>query len=140
MKNMFYATRLDKEGNKLTTSYGTEKMAKTYGGNGKISETIFTIDFETNEVLEGDIGDRPVIRSLLVNNGTVGADLLNGKFRLYGRNRGEWEFLKLTFDSYGAANALMKAMIGQFEALTIVGPSDTKTVGPTSDYVSEGIM
>lgn len=142
MKNLFYATRLDKEGNKLTTSYTNKKMADQYGGAGSVvQETLYGINFGANLIHEGEIGTNiPIIRSLLVNNGEVGSATSDGRFKLYARIKGEWEDLNMSFSNYGAANALMKAIIGQYEALVIVTSADLEDNRPAPQELTVGIL
>jgi hypothetical protein len=140
LKNLYYATRLDKEGNKLTTSYTTEKMSKQYGGTqSQRSETLYMMNFEKNTVEEN--GPGPIVRSLLVNNGEVTQASANGKFKLYGRENSVWSQTPFAYDNYGAANAVMKALIGQYEALVIVSNGDMTDERPeTKDVDLGGLM
>lgn len=140
MKNLFYATRLDKDGNKLTTSYTNKKMADTYGGaNSLVQETIYAINLETNDVLEGAEG-LPIVRSLMVNNGEIGSSSGEGRFKLYARVNGVWQDLNMGFSNYGAANALMKAIIGQYEALVITSGADMEDKRPAPAELTGGIL
>jgi hypothetical protein len=121
MKDLFYATRLDKAGNKLMTSYTNAASCKKYGGAGStLSETLYRVQFKENggAYINDDV-DGPLVRSLLVNNTGAAGD--TGKYVLYGKMASSgWSRTPFSFSQYGSANTAMKAMIGMYEALMIV--------------------
>ncbi|RZK44585.1 MAG: hypothetical protein EOO61_03260 [Hymenobacter sp.] len=123
MKNLFYATRLDKNGHKLVTSYPSAVNRDKFGGAGAIKEEIlYFADFLASGGAK--ISNDPsgyIMRSYMVNNGAA-AD--SGQFELWGKTNGEWKKTPFSFATYGNANNAMKAMITMYQALLVVVQGD----------------
>ena len=120
MKNLFYATRTDKNGNLLITSYENEKNAIKYGGEGsKISETVKKVDISTTAAVVADGEDNPgyILRSLIKVDNTLP---VNNSFVIFAKKNGHWLDLQLGFNTYGEANTVMKALTNSYEALLVV--------------------
>jgi hypothetical protein len=124
----FYATRLDKNGDKLTTSYATEKSAIQYGGdNATISNGVFNAEIKNGDLVrdkDQPASKMPVLRSMLVNSKPATAEL-TGKYRVWAKDSDEdevskWFPTEFAFTDYGSANTLIKSLIGRYDALAIV--------------------
>jgi hypothetical protein len=124
MKNLFYATRLDKSGNKLVTSYPNAASRDKFGGPEALREdTLYFVEFTASGAAK--IGENPtgkIVRSYMVNNG--GAIDQGGSLELWGKVNGEWKKTPFSFTSYGAANNAMKAMISMYQAMLVIAAGD----------------
>ena len=141
MKQLFYATRLDKDGNKLTTSYTSKKLCDQYGGGADAlkSETLYFADLETNTIAE-NMPEYPIVRSVMINNVGIKGRELGGKFRLFGKINGNWDDNSIgSYSNYGAANTMMKALINEYDALIILTHADGEDNRPSNTEI-EGIM
>lgn len=126
MKNIFYATKLDKNGNKLTVGYLTSKNRERYAKDGNYADTVYFADFnDSGKLLLTDIeGEQEprghIMRGMLVNNNYSGQDSAEGgPFVLYGKLDGVWSRTPFSFNDFSSANSSMKAMIGQYQAMLI---------------------
>lgn len=137
MKKIYYATRLDKNGNKLTTSYADQKSCDRYGGaEATKTNTLYSVKFndETGTAkIKEELGDL-VLRSSLQNaNYSENLDF-SGRYILYGKLRGTWGKTEFSFPDYGTANTLMKALIDRYQALMVVDEGDHRRSVETAIY------
>lgn len=122
---LFYANRIDKDGNQLLTSYANEKSADKYGGAGaQRTNGILRASFTDGKLSVNETNKGPIVRSLLKNHGQA-VSMASGNFVMWAKQNGEWSETTYRFDSYGAANTLMKAMINIYEALMIIDDNDS---------------
>jgi hypothetical protein len=120
----YYATRTDKNGHRLMTSYGNAASQKKYGGteaklfNGVIA--LHVDGFNTyDEVDDMPGGDELVVRSRMFNSNPE--DASNGKFVImYKDKEGQYSPTPFRTGSYGAANTIMKAIIPMYKELVII--------------------
>jgi len=133
MGDLYYATRVDRNGYKLTTSYTSQKSADKYGGAGSSRQVgILYADIKPTKLTVSEEVDGPVFRSLMLNPNPVEGS--SGEYVLYGKRDGRWDKTAFSANSYGAANTLMKSLIGMFQAIAIVQENDEQ---PTERYDSE---
>lgn len=148
MKNIYYATKLDTKGNKLTVGYLTSKNRDRYGGaSAAKQDTVILADFNSDGKLalyDIEKNSKPkgrILRAMLVNNGTPGGDSAEGgQFVLYGKIAGIWSKTAFNFGDFSAANSAMKTMISSYEALLVRDESDLKEgVNLESEKIYEDI-
>jgi hypothetical protein len=134
MKDIYYCTKIDNKGNKLTSSYTSKKYADQYGKGCTVKVALMKADFSDPRklVLCGVEASGPIIRGLLTNN-NPSAPTEKGDFVIWGKSSGIWADLGLSFSSYSAANGLMKAMIGDYQAMAVL---DTKNYVDSEDSPS----
>ena len=124
MKNLFYATKLDKNKNKLTVGYLTSKNREKYAKDANYQDTVIFADFnEDGRLALFDTEKHSnvhghVLRGMLVNNGEVKSSE-RGAFVLYGKVGGKWSQTPFSFNDFSAANTAMKSMISSYEAMLI---------------------
>lgn len=120
MKNLYYATRIDKNGNKLTASYTNDAMRKKYGGaDAEHMEDVVRVEFHDGQAVWGEKdGSGYVVRGILHNAKPPVDDEL--RFVLFGKLNGRWMKTPFSFEQYGTANSTMKSMIGQYQSMMIV--------------------
>jgi hypothetical protein len=147
LKNLYYATKIDKSGNKLTASYLTEKNREKYNKGASFEDTVLYADISEEgrlAIVEKNSQEGFILRGILVNNSPYELDGHGGDFVLYARTNGKWVRTPFTFPTYSAANTAMKSMIPQFEALLIrdesgAGVADADNIyEPTQQNLSIG--
>lgn len=137
MKNIYYATKLDKNRNKLTVGYLTSKNRERYAKDASYQDTVIYADFNADGKLAlFDVANHSevrghVLRGMIVNNGALASDTSGGSFVLYGKLNDRWERTVFSFADFSAANSAMKSMVEQYQAMLIRDESDT------DDYVSD---
>ena len=117
-----YAKRLDKNRNLLLTSYTNAKSAEKYGGaDAEVTETLFYANFsEDHRQLSIDESRNDLVVRSYLRNAQAPQASANGVYRLWGKINGVWSETDFSFDSYGAANTLMKAVVVGYEAMLVV--------------------
>ena len=134
---LFYATRLDKTGNKLVTSYANQKSCDKFGGADSTQyQGIYYANISKTGAKVGEDVGGLVMRSMLVNNGSVASEA-GGRFVLYGKVGGEWSRTPFAFSSYGTANTAMKALIANYQAIIIVDEDNEVPTAKSSGMNSE---
>lgn len=121
MKDIYYCTKIDKKGNKLTSGYTTKKGADSYGKGCTVQVDILKADFSDPSKLQ--IKDRdfdgPLIRGLLTNHNPP-VETVQGDFVIWGKQNQRWFETPYSFPSYSAANSVMKSIIDDYQAMAIV--------------------
>ncbi len=122
MKELYYCTKIDKNGNKLTSSYTTKQGATQYGKGCTVEVDIIKADFSdpSKLILGGPEMDGPLVRGLLKNNNPPVESTEKGQYVLWAKKKGVWHETIFDFPSYSAANSHMKATIAAYEAMAIV--------------------
>ncbi len=135
MKTIYYATKIDKSGNKITIGYQTEKNRKKYSENASWQDGRIYADFNEEGKLALYDYDNPnragyVMHGMLVNSNAPMelSEGGNGDFALYGKRNNAWFKTPFSFPTYSAASTAMKAMIAEYQALLVRndGPEDEK--------------
>ena len=133
-----YATRQDKNGANLTTSYNNKASAQKYGGAGAtIWSGVRSIDLATMATSSDENSGNPIIRSKIVSN-VVASNV--GKFGIFAVIDGVLVDTKLRFGSYGAANTTMKALVAVYSTMYVLelnesGQSQTEAQNETDEPV-----
>ncbi len=130
----YYASRDDKDNNRLMTSYGNAASQKKYGGaDARLFNGVVVMDTESEEFAEladpnkYDFESELLIRSRIHNPDPSGS---NGKFVLYKLEKNKWVETEFRCGSYGAANTLMKALVSLYGDLIVV--EETESVSKAS--------
>lgn len=121
---IFYATKIDKNGDKLTTGYLTSKNRARYAAGAAFADTeIFAnIENETLVLYNTEHTDLPkgyLLRGMIVNNNGV-ANTSAGRFVLLGKRDGSWNTTGFSFPDFSAGNSFMKSMVSSYQALALV--------------------
>lgn len=123
MKDIFYCTKIDKNGNTLTSSYTSKKGADKYGVGCNVEETVLRADFTDSKILsirtKNEHFDGPVIRGILKNSNPP-SGVEQGRYVIWGKQNGTWTQTVFHFPSYSAANTAMKSMIAEYEVMAIL--------------------
>lgn len=122
MSKLFYCTKIDKNGNKLTSSYTSKKGADKYGAGCDIVEKIYRADFSDPSQMhlrEGDFKG-PLVRGILKNNNPQLGPTVKGRFVIWAKRDSRWFETVFHFPSYSAANTAMKSMISEYEAMALI--------------------
>lgn len=130
----FYATRTDKDGHRLMTSYGNAASQKKYGGaDAKLFNGVVVRNLESGEFAEledpskYDFENEELIRSRMFN---ANPEHAKGKFLIRYKDGTGWHDSEFRMNSYGAANSIMKAIIPLYAELIIV--EDVESVSAQS--------
>ncbi len=130
----YYATRDDKDGNRLMTSYGNEASQKKYGGpEAKLHKGIVVRSQDSNEFAETDANkydfeSEDLIRSRIHCPQPTGAI---GKFKIQYLNDSNWKDTDFRTNSYGTANTIMKALAPIYGDLCVVEETEVVTGTPS---------
>lgn len=117
----FYATRYNKDGGKITTSYNTLVNAKKYGGTDpKINEGIFEAKLEDGKLAFVQNPEATIVMRSVLENAKPNEQESGGRFVLFGYNGNIWEQTPFSAANYSAANVLMKSMIAGYHKLAVV--------------------
>ena len=113
----FYVSRVTKDGYTLTTSYTSSVQAKKYGGdNPVIWEGVKFFDLQTVDFVSEPTDY--AVRSRMKGSSSNASS--SGKFHLYIIQDHKLVDTGLRFDSYGAANTTMKALINVYSDLVVL--------------------
>jgi hypothetical protein len=123
----FYADGIDRNGNRLLTSYKKEDQAKRYRAGAKISsgEKFLKIGDNGEAKLsnEGDL----LVRTLMIRPETAD-DEMNGNFVVYARIDKHWQPTSFRYSTYAKANAAVKtALINLYSACAIIETEGAST-------------
>lgn len=132
--NYFYATRHNKDGNKLVTSYEKQQQATKYGGpTAVITKEVFYLGKDGKARKDNDDETGLILRSKLDMPGAGNSS--NGNFVLYAVVGDQYEPTHFRYDTYGNANNAMKALAPSLGSLAVVEETD-----PSVDVEAEREM
>ena len=123
----YYASRNDKNNNRLMTSYGNAASQKKYGGaEARLFNGIVVLKYQTGEFAEinpneFDIDKHVLVRSRIHNPNPTGS---SGKFILKSLKDGQWVDTPFRASSYGEANSIMKAVVDIYGDIIIIEETD----------------
>jgi hypothetical protein len=131
----YYASRNDKAGNYLVTSYGNKTSQKKYGGADARTFDGFRVfnpgSSTFREVTDDAIEDGEVVVRSYMKSPAGAQSTSSGKFVLLAKDSEGWKETSFRASSYGAANTLMKALISVYGEMMII-EEDADTSGAAS--------
>lgn len=132
---LYYMTRDDKSGNRLTTSYDTAEKAKKYGTGENLQDWKGVVYFDPQTGQKTTENTGYVLRSALaIKNENYKAP--EGNFVIYAKNEDDGAVFEPTdhrYSTYGLANTAMKSFAGVYtDMLVVEEPKDKTPSEPSS--------
>jgi hypothetical protein len=127
----FYADGVDKQGNRLLTSYGKQDQAKRYRPGATVTQGEKFLDIQEDGSAKMSTEGELLLRTLMVRDSNE-ADEMTGRFVVYARINGRWQETQFRYPTYAKANAAVKsALINLYPACAVVEEDQS----PVSDEV-----
>lgn len=127
----FYADGVDRQGNRLITSYSKADQAKRYRQGATVTQGEKFLEITEGGARLSTEDNGLLVRTLMINSNPEQEEM-SGRFVVWAKQNGEWGETQFRYSTYAKANAAVKsALINLYPACAVIETNGTSA--PAAD-------